>query len=150
MTLGEALIQYRRDVAAKKRHPAQEYGRVDRWLRNDLCFRTLANLKGADFARYRDQPRAQSKAENTIMLELQLASHLYEIARKEWGMEGLLNPLKNIRKPSVNAARDRRLETGEYEKIRSALAESGNPYAAPAFDLAIETSLKQGTLFRMQ
>lgn len=146
MTLGEALKQYRRDIAAKKRHPTQEYGRIDRWLRNDLCFRTLANLKGADFARYRDQRRAQGKAENTIRLELQLVSHLYEIARKEWGMEGLMNPLKNIRKPSVSAARDRRLEPGEYEKIKAVLAESGNPYAAPAFDLAIETSLRQGTL----
>lgn len=150
MTLGEALKQYRRDVAAKKRHPAQEYGRIDRWLRNDLCFRTLANLKGADFARYRDQRRAQGKAENTVRLELQLVSHLYEIARKEWGMEGLMNPLKNIRKPSVSNARDRRLEPGEYEKIKAVLVESGNPYAAPAFDLAIETSLRQGTLFGLR
>lgn len=55
MTLGEALKQYRRVIAAKKRHPAQENGHIDRWLRNDLCFRTLANLKGADFARYRDR-----------------------------------------------------------------------------------------------
>lgn len=77
-------------------------------------------------------------------------SHLYEITRKEWGMEGLLNPLKNIRKPSVSAARDRRLELGEYEKIKGALADSGNSYAAPAFDMAIETSLRQGTLFRLQ
>jgi hypothetical protein len=35
-------------------------------------------------------------------------------------MEGLMNPLKNIRKPSVSAARERRLEPGEYEKIVSA------------------------------
>jgi integrase len=66
------------------------------------------------------------------------------------GMEGLMNPLKNIRKPSVSAARDRRLEPGEYEKIKAVLAESGNPYAAPAFDLAIETSLRQGTLFSLR
>lgn len=149
-TFGEALKKYRREVAAKKRHPAPEYGRIDRWLRNDLCFRTLANLKGADFARYRDQRRTDGKAENTIRLELQLVSHLYEIARKEWGMEGLMNPLKNIRKPSASAARDRRLEPGEYDKIKAVLAKSGNPYAAPAFDLAIETSLRQGTLFGLR
>lgn len=74
-------------------------------------------------------------------------SHLYEIARKEWGMEGLMNPLKTIRKPSVSASRDRRLEPGEYEKIKDALVATVNRYAAPAFDLAIETSLRQGTLF---
>lgn len=149
-TLGEALEQYRRDVAAKKRHPIQENGRIDRWLRNDLCFRTLANLRGVDFARYRDHRREQGRAENTIRLELRLVSHLYEIARKEWGMEGLMNPLNDIRKPSVSTARERRLEYGEYEKIRNALAASGNPFVAPAFDLAIETSLRQGTLFCLQ
>jgi len=77
-------------VGTKKRHPAQENGRIDRWLRSDLCYRTLANLKGADFAKYRDQRRAQRRVENTIRLELQLVNHLYEIARKEWGMEGLI------------------------------------------------------------
>lgn len=91
MTLGEALKRYKADVASKKRQPLQEYGRIDRCLRNDLSFRMLANLTGADFAKYRDQRRADGRAENTIRLELQLVSHLYEIARKKWGMEGLLN-----------------------------------------------------------
>jgi integrase len=149
-TLREALERYRKEVAAKKKHPKQENGRIDRWLKHDLCYRTLANLKGVDFARYRDARRAQGRAENSIRLELQLVSHLYETARKEWGMEGLLNPLKNIRKPSASSARDRRLEAGEFEKIHGALTSSGNPFAAPAFELAIETSLRQGTLFGLR
>jgi len=130
--------------------PKQASGRIDRRLRTDLAHRTLANLRGADFARYRDARRAEGRAENTIRLELQLVSHLYETARKEWGMEGLLNPLQNIRKLSGSAARERRLQDGEYEAIRSYLASSGNIYAVPAFDLAIETSLRQGMLFAIQ
>lgn len=150
MTLGEALKRYKADVASKKRHPLQEYGRIDRWLRNDLSFRTLANLKGADFAKYRDQRRADGRAENTIRLELQLVSHLYEIARKEWGMEGLLNPLNNIRKPSGSRARTRRLETGEYEQLLQALSRSTNRYVAVAFVLAVETTLRQGVLLKLR
>jgi len=149
-TLREALERYQREIVPTKRHPKQENGRIDRWLRNDLCFRTLANLKGADFARYRDARREQGRAENTIRLELQLINHLFEIARKEWGMEGLPNPLDNIRKPSGSNARDRRLENGEYEKIYTKLAASGNRYAAYAFDLAIETSLRKTTLFSLK
>jgi hypothetical protein len=52
---------------------------------------------------------------------LQLVSHLYEIARKEWGMDRLMKPLKNIRKPNVSNARDPRLEPGDYEKIKAML-----------------------------
>lgn len=149
-TLKEALERYRLEVLPSKKSPKQESGRIDRWLRTDLAHRTLANLRGADFARYRDVRRAEGRAENTIRLELQLVSHLYETARKEWGMEGLLNPLQNIRKPSGSAARERRLQDGEYEAIRGYLALSGNVYALPAFDLAIETSLRQGMLFAIQ
>ncbi|MCT7328022.1 tyrosine-type recombinase/integrase [Ralstonia mojiangensis] len=149
-TFRQALERYQKEVIPQKRHPKQEATRVDRWLRHDLAFRTLAALRGADFARYRDERRAAGRAENTIRLELQLVSHLYETARREWGMEGLQNPLRNIRKPSGSKARDRRLRSGEYEQILAGLKRSGNPYAAPAFQLAIETSLRQGTLFALR
>jgi len=149
-TLAEALKRYKAEICSRKAHPAQEYQRVDRWLREPLAHRYLANLKGADFAQYRDMRRAAGRAENTIRLELALVSHLFEIARKEWGMESLLNPLKNIRKPSGSRERDRRLRAGEYEQIAAALSDSENPCAVQAFDLAIETSLRQGMLVQVQ
>lgn len=88
-TLREALERYDREVVPTKRHPYQEHCRIQRWLRNDLSYRTLASLRGADFAKYRDNRREDGRAENTIRLELQLISHVFEIARKEWGMESL-------------------------------------------------------------
>ncbi|ASU38164.1 integrase [Herbaspirillum sp. meg3] len=149
-TLGEALERYWTEVGSKKRHPDQERQRIDQWKRNPLAHNYLASLRGTDFARYRDNRRSQGRAENTIRLELQLVSHLFEIARKEFGMEGLANPLKNIRKPSGSKARDRRLRPGEYEKILATLASTKNPFAAPAFQLAIETCLRQGALFSLK
>lgn len=149
-TLAQALDRYRREIVPEKRHPYQEERRVARWQMHPLAFRTLASLRGADFARYRDQRRADGRAENTIRLELQLIRHLFEIARKEWGMEGLMNPLNNIRNPSGSQARDRRLRPGEFEVLHALLSASRNPWAAPAFELAIETSLRQGALFSLQ
>ena len=43
-------------------------------------------------AAYQDQ-RRQSVGPTTVRLELALLSHLFTIARKEWGMEGLANPV---------------------------------------------------------
>jgi integrase len=149
-TLREALQRYQREIVPEKRYPQQERQRIKRWLENDLSYRTLASLRGADFAKYRDQRRTAGRAENTIRLELQVISHLFEIARKEWGMEALMNPLKNIRKPSGSKARDRRLRPGEFEKLHGLLSATGNPWAAPAFELAVETSLRQGALFGVQ
>ncbi|ROT44710.1 site-specific integrase [Pusillimonas sp. NJUB218] len=149
-TLSEALNRYLQEVVPTKRHPYQESRRISRWLDNDLAYRSLASLRGVDFARYRDLRREAGRAENTIRLELQLISHLYETARKEWGMESLGNPLQNIRKPSGSRARSRRLESGEYDRIHARLDASTNRYAAPVFDLAIETSLRQGVLFQLR
>jgi integrase len=149
-TLREALERYRRDILPEKRHPYQENCRINRWLEKDLAYRTLASLRGVDFAKYRDDRRALGRAENTIRLELQIISHLFEIARKEWGMEGLANPLNNIRKPTGSRARDRRLRPGEFDNLHALLAASGNRWAASAFELAIETSLRQSALFSIR
>jgi integrase len=149
-TLREALERYQREIVPEKRHPYQENRRIARWIGHDLSYRSLANLRGADFAKYRDERRSAGRAENTIRLELQIISHLFEIARKEWGMEGLINPLNNIRKPTGSKARDRRLRDGEFETLRGLLSASGNPCAAPAFELAVETSLRQSALFSVR
>ena len=149
-TLNEALDRYYREISSQKHHPVQELQRIRRWQKHVLAKRFLASLRGADFAKYRDGRREDGKAENTIRLELHLISHLFVIARKEWGMEGLINPVANIRKPGGSRQRDRRLELGEYERIHASLTASSNPYVAPAFDLAIETTLRQGMLFELR
>jgi integrase len=149
-TLSDALERYWHDVASHKSHPNQERQRILRWQQHPLAHYFIGNLRGQDFAKYRDARLAQGRASNTVRLELAIISHLFEIARKEWGMENLQNPLKNIRKPSGSNERDRRLLTGEFERIFNELSRRGNPYAAPAFILAIETGLRQGMLFRLR
>jgi hypothetical protein len=107
-----------------------------------LAHRHLANPRGADFAQYRDMRHAKGRAETTIRLELALLVHLFEIAHKEWGMESLLNPLDNIRKPSGSCERDRRLREGEHERISHVLEATANPCARQALNLAIELPIR--------
>lgn len=149
-TLAEALEKYRLKIVSGKLHPYQENKRIDRWLKHDLAYRTLGNLRGMDFAEYRDARREEGRAESTIRLELSIISHLFVIARKEWNMAGLINPIQDIRMPSGSTERDRRLTRKEHVCIRRHLRRSKNPYAIHAFDLAIETSLRQGTLFKLR
>ena len=82
---------------------------------------------------------------NTIRLELAIISHLFEIARKEWGMEGLLNPVKSIRLPSPPSGRDRRLQPGELEKLLKSVSEEMNQ----VIRFALETAMRRGELAGM-
>src|SRR6185503_12003980 len=99
-TLFEALDRYGREITPRKKGARREEDRITLWKRNPLALRFLSQLRGADFAKYRDDRRAQGRADNTIRLDLALIGHLFEIARKEWGMEGLRNPIANITMPS--------------------------------------------------
>jgi integrase len=149
-TLLEAIERYEKETIARKGYPGQELQRTKHWKAQPLAKRYLATLRGVDFAKYRDSRMDGGRAAATVRQELQVVSHLFETARKEWGMEGLLNPLKNISKPHANNERERRLEPGEFELLSAELGRRGNPYALPAFELAIETSLRQGMLMELR
>jgi integrase len=123
-TLFEALERYGREVAAEKGSDENRQGKIRRWQRNPLASRLLSTLRGADFAEYRDTRRSQGKAENTIRLELILISSLFTTARREWGMEGLANPIASIKKPSTGRPRYRRLSRLEERLLLDAAGSS--------------------------
>ena len=116
-TQNDALDRYEREVSSKKKGYGREKTRIKNWRENDLAKRSLASIRGSDIAKYRDTWTHSGYAANTVRLELAVLSHLFETARKEWGMEGLSNPVKSIRIPSPPEGRDRRLKPGELEKL---------------------------------
>lgn len=144
-TLEDALDRYAREITPKKKDAAREINRIAVWKRHALAKRFLSRLRGADFATHRDQRRKDGAAENTIRLELALISHLFTVASKDWGMEGLRNPIKSMTLPGSSEERDRRLAQGEEGKLLAALALEG-PYMAPVASFAIETGMRQGEI----
>ncbi len=144
-TLSEALDRYEREVSSGKKGHRREKTRILIWKNHPLAKRFLASIRGSDMASYRDERMKAGYASNTIRLELAIISHLFEIARKEWGMEGLHNPVKSIRMPSPPAGRDRRLHPGELEKLLECLSEEMNQVVR----FALETAIRRGELAGM-
>ncbi|HBN1678368.1 TPA: site-specific integrase, partial [Escherichia coli] len=70
----------------------------------------MASIRSADVAKLRDE-WLKIYAPATVLRRLALLSHVFNVSRKEWGMESLLNPVEAIRKPQPKNARTRRLET---------------------------------------
>jgi integrase len=147
-TLRDALDRYKREITPSKKGWRREQDRVTAWMNNPLAVRFLSQLRGADFAEYRDKRRAAGKAENTIRIELAMISKLYKIAAKDWGMEGLRNPIASVTMPAGSNKRERRLspdeETALFEQLRKVGA-----YMAPLAELAIETAMRQGELLSL-
>lgn len=140
-SVSEALDRYLREVTPGKKWSGIERARIVRLKASELAGRTLLSLRGGDVAAYRDKRLAEGKSGNTVRLELALISHLYRIAITEWKMEGLVNPVSNIRKPKPARARDRRLKDGE----EALLLKSQSPLRE-AIILAVETAMRRSEL----
>jgi integrase len=146
ITLREAIERYEVEVTATKRGANRERARLARWKAHELADRVLASIRPHDMAQARNAMAARGLGPNSIRLELAPLSHLFTVARKEWGLEGLPNPVREITKPStVGTERDRRLQGDEEARILAAAA-GLVWWLRPAIILAIETAMRRGEL----
>jgi integrase len=145
-TLGEALERYSREVTPRKRTNRPELGKIAKLREHPIALRMLASIRGADVAALRDELAGRGLAPTTVRLHLAIVSHVFTVAAREWGLEGLPNPVRNVAKPSTaGRARRRRAEGDELQRILAA-ARMLSWWAAPAIELAVETAMRRAEL----
>ena len=150
LTLADALTRYEQEITPTKRGAAQERVRIAAWKSHALAGRAIATIRGHEIAAYRNERLEAGLSPNTVRLELAVLSHLYSVARAEWGFESLANPVRAIEKPAVAArARRRRLEGDEEQRLLEAAPRVAS-WLAPAIRLAIETAMRRGELASLE
>jgi len=148
-SIRDLVVRYRNTISAKKRDAKIEIDRLDRFLRLPIAKISLSAIDAADFAEYRDARLCKVSA-STVNRELAPLQHMFEVAAEEWGFPLSSNPLKNVRRPRNNPARDRRLRPGEEEKLLIAASRSRASYMTPAIIIAIETSMRRGEILNIE
>ncbi|MES9995629.1 tyrosine-type recombinase/integrase [Desulfovibrio aminophilus] len=116
-TLKSALDRYIREYAPRLSDPKREENRAQAIQRRSLSSKVLANIRGGDLSDFIKEREAEGVSGNTIRLDLALLSKLFELARKDWGMESLSNPVRNVSKPKTSNGRTRRLEGDEEKRL---------------------------------
>jgi integrase len=104
---------------------------------------SLASISPALLASYRDT-RLAYLSPQTVKHELNMCSRIFKRCQLDWGIalpQGV--PTAAVRKPVVNNERDRRLEPGEWEWLKPALAECKSPYPLAAVEFDLETAARQ-------
>lgn len=160
-TLGDLLGRYLTDVSSQKKGHGSERYRLISLQRDVIAKLKVASLSGKLMAEWRDK-RLKSVSGSTVNRDLNLISHVLNVARKEWGIH-IDNPVSMIRRPQENRARNRRLGAGEEEKLLAELSptvrsvngtfETGgthNPWMRPLVTLAIETAMRRGELLALR
>lgn len=161
-TLKEALDRYENEILPGKKGAEPERSVIRTWRALKLAKRALASIRSTDVAAARDEWLKLYKPA-TVLRRLAVLSHLFSIARKEWGMESLSNPVELVRKPQANNARTRRIadveqtigessdeadhgrgaNEGELERI---VAATGSTLLPSIIWLAVETAMRRGEI----
>jgi integrase len=148
-TLREALDRYQREIVPGKKNADREGRRVRGLQARTLARRSMASIQGKDIAAFMQQRQAEGAGPNTVRLDLALLSHLFNVARTEWGMASLANPVEMIRKPRLPAGRDRRLVGDELPRLLTAAQVYGGEIG-PLITWAIETAMRRGEIAAMR
>jgi integrase len=148
VTLGDLLVRYRDTITIRKRGHHNEMILINALLRQSFAVTPLASISAEDFSKYRDE-RVKTVKPTTVNHDLTLLSHLFQLARREWGLQ-VENPLVHIRKAPSDLPRNRRLETGELEALRDAFAKSRNKEVRPVLEFALETAMRRGEILAVQ
>ncbi len=141
-SLAEALDRYVAEVSVRKRWGEKERYIANALKRHPLKDRALAYIRGADIAKLIAELEGEGLGPNRIRLYLALLSHLFTVARIEWGMEGLHNPMKGVRRPKPAPGRERRLKPGEEQR----LLEACDVRLSKVVEFALETAMRQGEI----
>lgn len=142
-TLAEAIERYIDEyIKIRLKHSKRETDRANAIKDRDIGRLYLARIRGKEIASFIKERQAEGVVGNTIRLDLALLSKLFEVARRDWGMESLVNPTKLAHKPKTGQNRTRRLEDGEEEK----LLEHASDKLKPIILFALETAMRRAEI----
>lgn len=148
MTLGQLLERYRDTVTPLKRSRKNETLLIERMRRLPFAGEPITSLSAQTFSEYRDLRLKSAKA-STLNRELTLISHLYNIAKTEWGIP-IDSPLVGVRRPKADHPRNRRLEKGEWEILGAAVDVCRNKQVRPIMEFAVETAMRRGEILAIE
>ncbi|HUW98899.1 MAG TPA: site-specific integrase [Acidiferrobacter sp.] len=148
-TLAGALDRYLVEIVPQKKNADREGRRVKAFQDRPLARRSMASIQGKDIANFIRDRQAAGAGPNTVRLDLALLSHVFNIARKEWGMGSLSNPVELVRKPKLPPGRNRRFVDDEQDRLLAAATTYGGEIG-PLITWAIETAMRRGEIAAMR
>jgi len=147
--LGDLIERYMDEISPHKSWPQNELIFLRKFQCEAIARQNLAQIQSRDFAKYRDAKLINISG-SSVRRNLSIIQHVYEIAIKEWGLPIRENPVKLIRKPKNNPARERRLRPGEYESLLQSANQCLNKFIKPIIIIAVETAMRRGEILAIE
>ena len=144
VTLGELLERYLDIITPSKRGADVERRRLKRLIEDDISSYQLYRLSSQAIAKFRDRRLLDGR--RTCQYDLILIRHCIKLAINEWGLMLASNPVDKVKLPSSLRSRERRLNTGEFDRLEKAARLTQHPHIWPIVVFAIETGMRRGEI----
>jgi integrase len=157
-TVGDIVRRYRDEITPTKGSHVSESTVLNKFLTRDICKKALAYLStkdGYDYLteRQKETWRGKPITPRTIRREVNSIQHVFEVARKRWGLTNLVNPFRGLEIKGSMYRRRRRLNEGELERLIDACEQCrglNRIYVPLAIYLAIHTGMRLQEIFNLR
>lgn len=148
-SFSDAIKLYLEQISSQKR-PNSE--RRDRDSANAILKKfcpeiTLADVTSQRLAAYRDA-RVKEVSPSTIQKEFALLSHMFNVARREWGLP-VGNPVTDVSRPKISNGRTRFLTKEEAQNLLDIAKESPNQMLYPYLLIMMHTGMRPSEAARL-
>jgi integrase len=148
-TLGDLVHRYINTITPRKRRHEIERIELRAFLRYPICSKKLSELRTADFAAYRDI-RLEKIKPTSLKRSLAPIRHLFEVARTEWGLPITQNPVSALNFRALDMKRERRLRSGELERLLEQAEKCRNPHVASIIRFAVATGMRRSEILNVE
>lgn len=141
-TFNKVAERYKTEVLPAKRGRVKYEYTVDRLVETFGPY-SLASINAAMISRHRDE-RLRAVGPQSVVHEIGMLNRIFKACTMDWGIalpQGI--PTALVRKPALPGGRTRRLELGEWELLRAALAACKSPVPLAAVEFALATAARQ-------
>ena len=142
----DCLIRYRDEVIVHKRSKHMENKLIKYLLKEPFINLKLNLINNSTIAQYRDRA-LKCLQPASVKRRLAVISHLFSIARKEWGFK-IDNPVLDVRKPKLPEPRDRRFTDKELNLL--IYGNKTSEKLKSIIQIALETGMRQGEILRIK
>lgn len=143
-TIFQALERYK-TISEKKKGRIKEASMI-RILQDEAIAKlSLARISSANITKMITNWEKYGLSPSTINRRLLLLSHVFTIARKEWGIF-VENPVSLVRKPKISNSRDIILTNDEIDQI---CKNNQSPYLTDIVIIAVETAMRLSEIVSM-
>ncbi len=147
LPMASVFDRYAREISPAKRGARWEMLQLERLAKNGLGAVRICDVTPERLGQWRDE-RLRLVSAGTVRREMVLLSHVFNVARREWGLLAS-NPMSDVRRPPEPPPRDRLPTDAEIERLIFVAGDDLNlaqARAVHAFRFAIETAMRAGEI----